>query len=205
MTPLTPQQQKLFEWIEQYIAEKQISPTIREQAEGMGYKSPAPVQSLLTHLKDKGWITWIPRKSRSIRILKQKGVPIVGAIGASPLLETFTDDNFETIPFELFSLFGKPSREISRYIAVRVRGDSMIGDAIASGDVVVLRPPDGPVKPGTIVAARVGSQMTLKHYYPIDEHLVQLRASNDNYPSIDVSAEELDIQGVYVSLLRGFL
>ncbi len=202
---LTPRQQQLFEWIEQYIAEKQISPTIREQAEGMGYKSPAPVQSLLNHLKDKGLITWIPRKSRSIRILKQKGVPIVGAIGASPLLETFTDDNFETIPFELFSLFGKSSREVSRYVAVRVRGDSMIGDAIASGDVVILRPPDGSVKPGTIIAARIGSQMTLKHYHPIDNHRVQLRASNDTYPPIDVSAEDLDIQGVYVSLLRGFL
>ncbi|MEM7771813.1 MAG: transcriptional repressor LexA [Cyanobacteria bacterium P01_E01_bin.6] len=205
MFQLTPRQQQLFEWIEQYIAEKRISPSIREQAEGMGYKSPSPVQSLLNQLKDKGWITWIPRKSRSIRILKQKGVPIVGAIGASPLLETFTDDNFETIPFELFSLMGKPSREVSRYIAVRVRGDSMIGDAIASGDVVILRPPDGSVKPGTIVAARVGSQMTLKHYHPVDDSQVQLRASNDNYPPIDVAAESLDIQGVYVSLLRGFL
>ncbi|MEB3210481.1 MAG: transcriptional repressor LexA [Leptolyngbyaceae bacterium] len=205
MLQLTPKQQKLFEWIEGYIAEKHIAPTIREQAAGMGYRSPSPVQSLLNQLKEKGWLTWIPRKSRSIRILKQKGVPIVGAIGASPLLETFTDDNFETIPFELFSLFGKSSREVSRYIAVRVRGDSMIGDAIASGDVVILHPPNGPVKPGTIIAARVGSQMTLKHYHPIDEKKVQLRASNDTYPPIDVEAESLDIQGVYVSLLRGFL
>ncbi|MEO0490502.1 MAG: transcriptional repressor LexA [Cyanobacteria bacterium J06633_2] len=205
MLQLTPRQQELFEWIERYIAEKHISPTVREQAEGMGHKSPASVQSLLNRLKEKGWITWIPRKSRSIRILKQKGVPIVGAIGASPLLETFTDDNFETIPFEVFSLFGKPSRDVSRYIAVRVRGDSMIGDAIASGDVVILRPPNGAVKPGTIVAARVGSQMTLKHYHPIDEKTVQLRASNDTYSPIDVDAESLDIQGVYVSLLRGFL
>lgn len=205
MIQLTPRQQQLFEWIERYIAEKHISPTIREQAEGMGYNSLAPVQSLLNHLKDKGWITWIPRKARSIRILKQNGVPIVGAIGASPLLETFTDDNFEIIPFELFSLLGKPTHEVSRYIAVRVRGDSMIGDAIASGDVLILHPPNGPVKPGTIVAARVGSQMTLKHYHPIADEWVQLRASNDSYPPIDVPARDLDIQGVYVSLLRGFL
>ncbi|MEL6322546.1 MAG: repressor LexA, partial [Cyanobacteria bacterium J06626_14] len=68
MLQLTPRQQELFEWIERYIAEKHISPTVREQAEGMGHKSPASVQSLLNRLKEKGWITWIPRKSRSIRI-----------------------------------------------------------------------------------------------------------------------------------------
>jgi repressor LexA len=71
--------------------------------------------------------------------------------------------------------------------------------------VVILRPPNGPVKPGTIIAARVGSQMTLKHYYPMSEKTVQLRASNDTFPPIEVDAESLDIQGVYVSLLRGFL
>jgi len=208
MIQLTPRQKQLFEWIEQFIKEKGIAPTIREQADGMGYKSPAPVQALLKHLKEKGWLTWIPRKSRSIRLLQptQQGVPILGAIGASPLLETFTEDNFEVIPFELFSLLGKPVHEISRYFAVRVRGDSMIGDAIAHGDVVILQTPTGMVKDGTIVAARVGSQMTLKHYYRINPDHIQLRASNDKVDPIDVFPEDhLEVQGIYVSLLRGFL
>lgn len=209
MDDLTPRQRELFQWIRDFIAEHHFAPTLREQAEGIKVKSPAPVQSLLGALRERGYVDWKKGKARSIQILKNFdiGVPILGAIGASPLLETYAEAEVQHIPIEVFTLLGYTRQEASKLFAVKVRGDSMIDAAIAPGDLVILKPPTDPnaIKDGTIVAARVGSQMTLKHYHRIDDEHIQLRPANPRYEPIDVLASELDIQGVYVSLMRGFL
>ena len=55
---LTQAQNELFEWIKNYIKDFQHSPSIRQMMEGMGLKSPAPIQSRLKHLQEKGYISW---------------------------------------------------------------------------------------------------------------------------------------------------
>ena len=50
---LTDAQNELFEWIKDYIRDFQHSPSIRQMMEGMGLKSPAPIQSRLKTLARK--------------------------------------------------------------------------------------------------------------------------------------------------------
>lgn len=207
MNQLTPRQTELLEFIEGFMAQHGMAPTIREQMTGLEARSPSCIQNLLEHLRNKGYVDWLPRKPRSIRILHslRKGVPVLGVIGASDLLETFTDSDVEYIPNDFFKLMGKPEQEISSYFALRVRGESMIGAAIVPGDVVILKPAREAIKDGSIVAARVGNAMTLKHYHRMSDSRIQLRPSNPSYKPIDVSSEDLDVQGIYVSLLRGLI
>ena len=53
---LTDPQNELYEWIKDYMKDFQHSPSIRQMMQAMGLKSPAPIQSRLKHLQDKGYI-----------------------------------------------------------------------------------------------------------------------------------------------------
>ena len=77
---LTAAQNELFNWIKNYMRDFQHSPSIRQMMKAMGLKSPAPVQSRLRHLQDKGYISWQEGKARTMQIVDEifEGVPIMG-------------------------------------------------------------------------------------------------------------------------------
>lgn len=200
MEPLTEPQQQLYDWLVDYIHQHHYSPSIRQMMQAMNLKSPAPIQSRLEHLRTKGYIAWTEGKARTIRILKEdnKGVPILGAIAAGGLVESFPD-TLEHL--DLSGLFLQPN-----YFALRVRGDSMIGALIDSGDVVIMKPVADPksLKNGTIVAARVeGDGTTLKYFY-LNGKQVTLKPANPNYPPIQVPAAKVQVQGALVGVWRGY-
>lgn len=196
---LTKAQQELYDWLVDYIRRNQYSPSIRQMMKAMGLKSPAPIQSRLEHLKNKGYIDWHEGKARTLRILKSpQGVPICGAIAAGALVESFTDT------VEHLDLSALPLQP--QDFALRVRGDSMIDALIDQGDVVIMRPVRDPqaLKNGVIVAARVeGDGTTLKYFYR-DGDTVTLKPANSRYTPIEVDAKKVDIQGTLVAVWRGY-
>ena len=200
MERLTDPQKELYEWLVEYIRLNQHSPSIRQMMEGMNLKSPAPIQSRLEHLRNKGYIGWNEGRARTLRILHptKQGVPILGTIAAGGLIEPFTD---AVEHLDLANLSLPPQS-----YALRVAGDSMIEDLIADGDVVFLRPVAEPnqLKNGTIVAARVeGHGTTLKRFYRYDD-LVTLKPANPNYHPIEVSAMQVEVQGSLVGIWRNY-
>ncbi|MEA5577577.1 transcriptional repressor LexA [Anabaena sp. UHCC 0451] len=200
MERLTEVQQELYEWLIEYIRINQHSPSIRQMMQGMNLKSPAPIQSRLEHLRNKGYIEWIEGKARTIRVLRQtkQGVPILGTIAAGGLIEPFTD---AVEHLDLANLSLPPQS-----YALRVAGDSMIDDLIADGDVVFLRPVAEPnqLKNGTIVAARVeGHGTTLKRFY-LQEDMVTLKPANPKYQPIEVPAMQVQVQGSLVGVWRNY-
>ena len=54
---LTDAQSELYAWIKNYMRDFQHSPSIRQMMQAMGLKSPAPIQSRLKHLQEKGYIS----------------------------------------------------------------------------------------------------------------------------------------------------
>jgi repressor LexA len=85
---------------------------------------------------------------------------------------------------------------------LRVRGDSMSGDGILDGDLVLLRPGVA-VPPGAIAAACVGDEReaTLKRVF-FEQNNVRLRASNPSYPDVVVPAADISFAGVFRGLIR---
>ena len=61
--------------------------------QAMGLKSPAPIQSRLKHLQEKGYISWQEGKARTMQIVDEiiEGVPIMGSVAAGGLIETYSD------------------------------------------------------------------------------------------------------------------
>ena len=165
--------------------------------QAMNLKSPAPVQSRLEHLRNKGYLEWSEGKARTIRILNLKpGIPVLGAIAAGGLIEPFTD---AVEHVDLGNLSFPP-----KTYALRVNGDSMIEDSIIDGDLVFLRPVAEPdmLKNGTVVAARVeGYGTTLKRFYRQGDR-VTLKPANPQYNPIEVPAMQVEVQGSLVGVWR---
>jgi repressor LexA len=209
MSPtLTAAQHRIFLWIEDFIAQHNISPTYREIQKGLGYRSPATVQTHVEALIAKGMLGYISGKARSITILKpSRTVQLLGAIAANSLVETFPEQEIEYLNLANLPKFARlSSHELSQHFALRVRGDSMINALIDHNDVVVLRRESDhrAVRNGTIVAARVNGATTLK-YFSRTGNLITLQPANPNYEPtlIDITKEEVNIQGIFAGLLRG--
>ncbi|MBE9110769.1 repressor LexA [Nodosilinea sp. LEGE 07298] len=197
MEPLTTAQQELYDWLIDYIRANQHSPSIRQMMRAMNLRSPAPIQSRLEHLKNKGYIEWSEGKARTIRVRDDvRGVPILGTIAAGFVNEAFTD------AVERLDLNGLPIQ--SGDYALKVTGDSMVEAMIQDGDVVIMRPVKDPqgIREGTIVAARVESGTTLKSFHR-QGNQVQLKPANPNYPVMEFPADLVDVQGRLVAVWRG--
>ncbi len=196
--PLTSAQQELYEWLADYIGSHHHSPSIRQMMQAMGLRSPAPVQSRLRHLQQKGWITWQEGQARTLQLLGGvvSGIPVLGAVAAGGLVETF-DDVQERLDLA-------PVLETRGLFALTVNGDSMVDAHIADGDVVLMEPVTEPsrLREGTIVSALVpGSGTTLKHFHR-DGAVVRLEAANPAYEPIELPADQVQVQGKLAAVWR---
>ena len=82
--------------------------------------------------------------------------------------------------------------------ALRVRGDSMVGAGILSGDKVVVRPQQTALD-GQIVVARIGDEATVKRLSRKNGQIL-LMPENENYAPIDGS--EAEIVGLVKAVIR---
>ena len=195
---LTQAQNELYRWIKDYMKNFQHSPSIRQMMQAMGLKSPAPIQSRLKHLQEKGYISWQEGKARTMQIVDEivEGVPIMGSVAAGGLIETYSDviDNLD-----VSDVMNKKN-----VFALSVNGDSMIDACIADGDMVLLEPikDANNIRNGTIVSAMVpGLGTTLKYFFKKGGKIF-LEAANPAYDPIELNLGEVTIQGKLLAVWR---
>ncbi len=197
---LTDAQNELYEWIKSYMRDFRHSPSIRQMMQAMGLKSPAPIQSRLKHLQDKGYISWQEGKARTLQLVDEltNGIPVMGSVAAGGLIETFSDLNDE---LDINDILSKKD-----VFALLVNGDSMIDAFIADGDMVLMEPVKDflNLRNGTIVSALVpGSGTTLKYFFRTGSEVI-LEPANKNYEKIILDINEITIQGKLLAVWRKF-
>ena len=195
---LTDAQNELYGWIKNYMKDFQHSPSIRQMMQAMGLKSPAPIQSRLKHLQEKGYISWQEGKARTMQIVDEivEGIPIMGSVAAGGLIETYSDINEN---LDISDVLKKKN-----VFALTVNGDSMIDACIADGDMVLMEPINDAysLKNGTIVSAMVlGLGTTLKYFFK-KEHKIYLEAANSSYDPIILNPDEVEFQGKLLAVWR---
>ena len=197
-TSLTQAQDELYGWIKKYMKDFQHSPSIRQMMEAMGLKSPAPIQSRLKHLQEKGYISWQEGKARTLQIVGEiiEGIPILGSVAAGGLIETYTDvcENLD-----ISDVFKKKD-----VFALTVNGDSMIDACISDGDIVLMEPikDSFSLRNGMIVSAMVpGQGTTLKYFFKRGDKIL-LEAANPAYQPIELNLEEVTFQGKLLAVWR---
>ena len=197
---LTTAQDQLLDWIKSYINDFHHSPSIRQMMVGMGLKSPAPIQSRLKHLQEKGYISWQEGRARTLKLANviTDSIPVLGSVAAGGLVESFQDVREEIDFSEIIKRKG--------VFALTVNGDSMIDAYIADGDTVLMEPVihQSSLRNGAIVSAMVpGLGTTLKYFFKKNDHIV-LEAANQNYEPIKLDINDVSIQGKLLAVWRKF-
>lgn len=196
---LTEAQNELFEWIKDYIKKFHHSPSIRQMMKGMGLKSPAPIQSRLKHLQEKGYISWQEGRARTLQLVNDlitKNVPILGSIAAGGLIESYSEINEE---LDFSDIINKKD-----VFALTVNGDSMKDAFIADGDMVLMEPvvEKNSLRNGMIVSALVpGLGTTLKYFFRKNNQII-LEAANPDYEPIKIDQNLVTIQGKLLAVWR---
>lgn len=190
MRRLTELQAKILGALEKQVAEEDVN--FKRLSDTFSI-FPNALREHLDAIERKGHIE-IKRKGRgrnpTVRLFTA-GVPVVGHIAAGPLSEALE------LPEGYLKLPSHPDR-----FSLRVKGDSM-ADIILDGDVVLLK--KRPHKSGEICAVRVDrSDATLKYLdLYVNPEMVLLRPHNPAYPTAEVEAERVVVDGILSGLLRG--
>ena len=196
---LTDSQEELYKWLVEYINRNSHSPSIRQMMDAMGLRSPAPIQSRLKHLQEKGRISWEQGKSRTLKIIDnfKNQIPVLGSVAAGGLIETFDDISEEV--FDVSDIFSRKD-----VFALTVNGDSMIEACIAHGDMVLMEKITNSfsIRNGDIVSAMVpGLGTTLKYFFK-KGNKISLNPANSEYEPIILEQQEVHIQGKLLAVWR---
>lgn len=167
--------EEILAFLHEFAQQNGYAPSVREICDAVGLQSTATVHYHLNALRDAGQIQMDEMKKRAIRLPdapRASRIPVVGVVTAGvPILAVENIEGY--IPWE-----GQPE-----CFALRVRGDSMVGAGILSGDKVVVRP-QATAENGEIVVAMLDDSATVKRFQRKDGH-VWLLPENPNYAPID--------------------
>ncbi|MBA30803.1 MAG: repressor LexA [Dehalococcoidia bacterium] len=209
---LSERQQNILDFINQFLDEEGFPPTIREIQKSCDISSTSVVSYNIEALRKKGHLEVKSNKSRGIinnQINKEKiiSIPLVGKIAAGESLEIPEDIgiNYEEeieIPIDWF-----PKNK--NIFALEVKGDSMSGDMISDGDVIIA---EKIVDITEINSNQIGvinikdeNSATLKRIsFNKDQNEVTLIPSNPDYLPITKKASNIKIEGKVLGLLRSF-
>jgi len=198
---LTARQKEIYDFLLKSIRERGFAPSIHEIGRQFKIASTNGVSDHLKALEKKGYIRRVGK--RAIKIVNALGksvltatreVPVLGRVPAGkPFLSEENVEAVITIPEDMGS---------GKTFALEVKGDSMIGAGIMDGDRVIVKQ-QATAENGDIVCAVIDGEATLKRFFKKDG-TITLKAENEKYAPITVSAGEFRIAGRFVGLLRKF-
>lgn len=197
MSTLTKKQKEVFDFINKYIDENGISPTIDEIRIKLKLKAVSTVHEHVSSLKEKGYLSKSENLPRSIMPQKEiKSVieiPIIGKIAAGQPIEAIEDFN------NTISIINPNIKNSKDHYALRVTGDSMIEEGIYDGDIVVIKKQSVAENGQTVVAIIDDNQATLKKIYREDKKIRLQPRNPDMKPLFRIDVE---IRGVVVQVIR---
>ncbi len=203
---LPERQQRILDFIRDFIAENTYPPTVREIGKGINVKSTSLVTYYLERLEERGLLTRDRDVSRGIRLAEGLvdffgpetiSIPYLGYIVAGePLpVDTLTQETVELNR----ALFG---RDVADLYALTVQGESMIDALVNDGDLIILRHQER-VENGEMAAVWLieRGETTLKKVY-YEGHQVRLQPANPTMSAFYVPADQVQVQGKVVMIVR---
>ena len=202
---LTERQKAILEFIAEYQRRHGISPTHREIRDEFGYSSYGTVYKHLKLLQQKGFLhrDWNQKRGLELvrtvpgsQLTERTEIQFLGVIAAGHPIETFPDPESMEVPNHLFN------GQVDDHYVLRVAGESMIQEGIHDGDLVIVLRRER-AHPGEMVVALVSGEATLKRFFP-EGPQVRLQPANPDMLPIIVPAQDVQVQGVVVGLMRKF-
>jgi repressor LexA len=224
---LTRKQHELLSFIDAHCRETGTSPSFEEMKEALSLRSKSGIHRLIrrhAHRARALEVVRIPEYLSQRRGGAQRGqlvaagegpgnvtpfsrraaqaparaaaVPILGRIAAGQPIEAVAEDDAE-LPIAPDYLGG------SDHFALVVSGDSMTGDGILDGDLVLIRSAQDAPNGAIVVALIDEYEVTLKRLRRRKD-AVALESSNPAYQPRIIPGDRVRIQGRLVGLFRRF-
>lgn len=167
--------------------------TAQNLARGLG----VPASELLGEKEESLGNLLSRAQAISRRLDEIEFIPVIGAIpaGYPDLVDEEETSDYVPVPKDLLKSASK------RVYALRISGESLKGDGIENGDVIIVDK-NAEVFEGKIYAIRtVNNEVTAKHLY-LDNGKVILKASNGDYN--DLVMASADILGRVIASIKRF-
>ncbi|UCH63903.1 MAG: transcriptional repressor LexA [Fidelibacterota bacterium] len=198
---LTTRQKQVFDYIHTRIEAGGPSPSFREIRAALGLRSLSTVGYHVRALTRAGYLvnTKGYHGKRALEVAPQAPdtpleIPLAGIIAAGKPIEALPDDQTVEVP---------PTLTGPDHYALKVQGDSMAGDGVLDGDVIILRRVDE-ARHREMVVALIDGEATLKRLMRRGGQ-VELHPANPDYPVITIAPEDdFRIQGVAIGVIRRF-
>jgi repressor LexA len=204
---LSPKQERIINFVTEFLHDKGYPPTIRDIAAGCGISSTSVVAYNLNKLEQAGYIRRHSDISRGIKFLtpQEKGgklvyIPVVGVIAAGEPIPV--PDTGNIIPNEGLEVSEELVRGKQDIYALRVRGDSMLDALIGDGDIVLMDYV-GSAENGDMVAVwlKEEQEVTLKRFFA-EPNRIRLEPANSQMKPIYTTPDNVEIQGRVVAVIR---
>jgi repressor LexA len=199
--PLTKRQREILDYLNEFIQQHGYAPSLEEIGKRFGLSSLATVHKHLTNLQQKGFIKRAWNRSRSVELMPSRllgrtvELPLLGYVAAGAPIEAIVGNETIDVPETL-------AGNRDTYV-LRVKGDSMIDEQIRDGDFVIVEDRKTAENGETVVALLSGSDVTLKKFYR-ENGKVRLQPANVTIDPIVVPAEQVQVQGVVIGVMRKY-
>jgi len=208
---LSPRRQRILEFIQEFITENGIPPTVRDIQRACQISSTSVVDYNLHKLKQAGYLNRRPDVARGIELLDDSGQPvstapkvqIVGAIAAGQPIPVFSaEDSASSAEFDTIEISLDLQRRFGKLFALRVNGTSMIDALVDDGDVVIVRAGREAANGDMVVAwLKAEEEATLKKFY-LEGDQVRLQPANSQMEPIYSHASNVEVHGKVVEVIR---
>jgi repressor LexA len=199
--PLTKRQREVLDYLTEFIQQHGYAPSLEEIGQKFNLSSLATVHKHLTNLQEKGFIRRAWNRSRSVELVPARmggratELPLLGYVAAGAPIEAVPGHETIAVPDTLTG-----TRD--SYV-LRVKGDSMIDEQIRDGDFVIVEDRHTADDGEVVVALLGGQDVTLKKFFR-ENGRIRLQPANPVMQPMIVSADEVQIQGVVVGLMRRY-
>ena len=202
MLPLTKRQREILDFLNEFIQQHGYAPSLEEIGRRFNLSSLATVHKHLTNLQEKGFIKRAWNRSRSVEMVPNKTggraleLPLLGYVAAGSPIEAVVGTETIAVPEDLVGKRGET------YV-LRVKGDSMIDEQIRDGDYVIVEDRRTADNGEMVIALLNGADVTLKKLYR-EQGRIRLQPANPAMQPIIAPAEQVQVQGVVVGVMRRY-
>ncbi len=193
---LTKRQKQTMDFITSYKKRKDIAPSLEEIKKHLKLSSVSTAHYHVKKLQESGYLHKEYNQPRAVSPIKGKEiieVPMVGTIAAGLPIEAVE------IVSETITVSKDEVGKHGQHYALRVQGNSMVGEGIFDGDIVIIRKQESAENGQTVVAVIDDNEATLKKIYK-EKNQIRLQPAN---PSLfPIYRKEVEIRGVVIKIIR---
>lgn len=185
----------LYKFLSDYITQYGNSPSFAEITRAMEIspRSKSLITRSLRTLEKEGKLILTKNGRRLLISLSKKQIPLLGRISAGEPIEAISDNQF----IDVNNLFSGLNR-----FALQVKGTSMIEEGIFDGDIIICRKTDTAEEGDIVVALIDQNNTTLKRISYKTKKMITLIPANAELKPIVYLPERINIQGIYIGLVR---